>query len=229
MAIVMFLIIVPSLWIFYGVVKESLFKTQAEKFVKEVAVIQGARLVDKKYIYSDTVPTIELFMIGREIPEDTIAIWHNKLPDYGLKKARLDVYGIGETTGVENFEELTGELKQKIEADMVEQFYTIGREESMLKEEKIKQLERELARLQPKNLRMDKIARELKIQFENLEKISYAETLESSFEDKVDTIPTVLVHWKQGTSAAQHQKDQDKIRQLMQLKLEVDTVRVIKY
>lgn len=229
MAIIMFLITVPSLWIFYGVVKESLFNSQAEKFVKEVVVFDGARMVDKKFIYSDSIPTIELLMIGRDIPGDTIELWKEKLLQYGLKKAKLDVYGVGESTTISDFEEFTGELKEKIESDMAEQFYTMGRAEVKQKDERIQQLEKELARFKQSDLKMDKIAKEMKIQFENLEKISYAETLESSFEEKVDTIPTVLVKWKTGTPASRLKKDEDKIRQLIQLKLELDTVRVITY
>src|SRR5690606_16316069 len=42
MAIVMTIIIIPSLWIFYGVVRESWFRSHADRFVSEVIVMHGA-------------------------------------------------------------------------------------------------------------------------------------------------------------------------------------------
>jgi len=99
----------------------------------------------------------------------------------------------------------------------------------MGKDEQIRLLEGELRKLQPRDVQMARLAKELKIQFENLERMSYAEALESSFDDRVDTIPTILVKWKRGVSRAQLNKDQDKIERLMKLRLDLDTVRVIQY
>ena len=229
MAIVMTIIIIPSLWILYGVVRESVFKSHAEKFVVDVAQMQGARMVDKKYIYSDTVPSIELFMIGREIPEDTIKKWQNLMADYKLTGVKLDVYGMGDSQNDQQFEAMTGKLKETIQADVVQKLYSLSREDVLGKDEQIRLLEKELLKLQPRDVKMAKMAKELKIQFENLERMSYADTYESNFDDKVDTIPTILVKWKSGIPRSQLNKDQKKIEQLMKLRLELDTVRVLQY
>lgn len=229
MAIVMTIIIIPSLWIFYGVVRESWFRSHADRFVSEVIVMHGARLVDQKFIYNDTVPSIELFLIGRDIPEDTISKWESLMPDYSLSGVKLDVYGMGDSQIDEEFEAMTGKLKESIQADVVQKLYSLSKEEAMGKDEQIRLLEGELRKLQPRDVQMARLARELKIQFENLERMSYAEALESSFDDRVDTIPTILVKWKRGVSRAQLNKDQDKIERLMKLRLDLDTVRVIQY
>jgi len=229
MAIVMTIIIIPSLWIFYGVVRESWFRSHADRFVSEVIVMHGARLVDQKFIYNDTVPSIELFLIGRDIPEDTISKWESLMPDYSLSGVKLDVYGMGDSQIDEEFEAMTGKLKESIQADVVQKLYSLSKEEAMGKDEQIRLLEGELRKLQPRDVQMARLAKELKIQFENLERMSYAEALESSFDDRVDTIPTILVKWKRGVSRAQLNKDQDKIERLMKLRLDLDTVRVIQY
>ena len=228
MATVMIVMIFPSLWIFYGVVKESFFKNHSATFVKEVVKMKGARLVDSKFIYTDTVPTIELFMIGVEIPKDTIRKWQNKMPEYGLGNSKLDVYGIGESDN-SNFEVLSGKLKESIQADVIKQFYSFSQEEILSHEKEIEDLQKELLKFRPRDIKMVNLAKELKIQFEYLEKISYADALESDFGNKVDTIPTILVKWRNGISRSKLQKDEVKIKQILQLRLELDTVRVIKY
>ncbi len=229
MAAVMIIMIFPSLWIFYGVVKESWFKRHADRFVKEVVVIKGARLVDKKFIYNDTLPAIELFMIGMEIPEDTIKKWQGKMNAYGLDKTHLDVFGIGESKStIPDMELLSGKLKETVQADVVQQLYALNQAELTNHEKQIELLEKELLKQQPRDIRMASVAKEMKIQFENLERISYAEAIESDF-DKVDTIPTILVKWRNGIRKSEIAKDESKIQQIMQLRLELDTLRVIAY
>lgn len=228
MMAIMIIMIVPSLWIFYGVVKESLFKTHSDRFVKEVVHMKGARLVDSKFVYTDTVPSIELFMIGVEIPKDTIRKWQNKMAEYGLGNSKLDVFGIGETSDV-NLEALSGKLRETIQADVAKQFYSISQEEILNQEKEIEYLQSELLKFRPRDIKMVNLAKELKIQFEYLEKISYADALESDFGNKVDTIPTILVKWRNGISRSRLAKDEDKIQQILQLRLELDTARVIAY
>lgn len=229
MAIVMTIMIFPSLWIFYGVVKESLFKSHADTFVKEVVKMKGARLVDTKFIYTDTVPSIELFMIGTEIPDDTINKWQGKMAAYGLENCHLDVFGIGASNRDPDFEVMSGKLKETIQADMVKQFYSFSQEEIESHEKQIEFLQNELVKLQSRDIKMVNLAKEMKIHFEDLEKISYANTLESDFSNKIDTIPTILVKWKSGARKSNLQKDETKIKQIIQLRLELDTVRVIQY
>lgn len=191
--------------------------------------MKGARLVDTKFVYTDTVPSIELFMIGTQIPPDTIKNWQNKLASYGLENIHLDVFGIGERDRSDDLEILSGKLKESIQADVVKQFYSFSKEEIQSHEKQIDFLQKELVKLQPRDIKMVNLAKEMKIQFENLEKISYAESIESDFGNKVDTIPTILVKWRKGIRKSTLQKDEDKIQQIMRLRLDLDTVRVIQY
>lgn len=229
MATIMTIMIFPSLWIFYGVVKESLFKSRADKFVKEVVKMQGTRLVDTKFVYTDTIPSIELFMIGMEIPQDTISKWQNQMHGYGLVNCHLDIFGIGESNKDQDFEVLSGKLKESIQADVVKQFYSFSQEEIQSHEKQIEFLQKELVKLRPRNVKMVNLAKEMKIQFENLERISYADAIESDFGNKIDTIPTILVKWRNGINKAELKKDEIKIQKIMKLRLELDTVRVIQY
>ncbi|MCA1763977.1 MAG: TIGR00341 family protein [Flavobacteriales bacterium] len=79
MALFMTIIILPSLWIFWGVLKESWFKGHGEKYVSEVIKMDGSRLFNKNLIFNDSVPVIEVFLTGAEIPEDTIKKWKSAI------------------------------------------------------------------------------------------------------------------------------------------------------
>ena len=113
MAFVTTVVILPSLWIFWGVLRESWFKGHAEAFVAEVIKMDGTRIVNKKFVYNDSIPVIELFVFGNEIPEDTIAYWKAKLPIYGLEPCQLEVFdGDNNDRSIEeDFDLLSGNCK----------------------------------------------------------------------------------------------------------------------
>ncbi|MCA1763976.1 MAG: hypothetical protein LC664_13435 [Flavobacteriales bacterium] len=76
---------------------------------------------------------------------------------------------------------------------------------------------------------MNSISKELKIQYDGLEKVSYANSIESNFNDRLDTIPTLLVKWKPEVSTNIRRENERKIRDLMRVRMELDTLRVIPF
>lgn len=222
------LMVLPSGWIFWGILKESNFNSKADKFVVENINMVGAKMVNQKILYNDSLPVIEVFMIGEEIPLDTIQKWKSNLSSYGLKIADLQVYGSGKGKVFdEDIDEMEGRLQARLRGDVLEDLYTKNNEVIKNKDERIELLENRLFEYSESKVRVVEISQELKIQFDNLVKISYAKSIESDFSGKVDTIPTFLVQWKKNASSRACRKDEETIGKLMQLRLKLDTVRVI--
>jgi uncharacterized hydrophobic protein (TIGR00271 family) len=79
------IVIVPSGWLFWGVVKESYFRNRALAFVEEKANFTDCEVINKRMTYDDTICTIDLFLIG-EIVSDEVEIRLNaQLAGYDLK------------------------------------------------------------------------------------------------------------------------------------------------
>jgi len=228
MALFMTIIILPSLWIFWGVLKESWFKGHGEKYVAEVIKMDGSRLFSKNLIFNDTVPVIELFLTGAEIPEDTIKKWKSQMRSYGLEKAQLLVFDNNDNS-TKDMDVLAGKLQQTLKTEVLESLYQTNRGQIEDKDRRIEYLENELLRLGKNQMRMKSISRELKIQYDGLEKVSFANSIESSFSDRLDTIPTLLVKWNTEVSEHIRRENERKICDVMRLRMELDTLRVIPF
>jgi len=232
MAFVSTIVILPSLWIFWGVLRESQFNGQARTFISEVVKMDGTRIVNKNIVYTDSLSTIELFVFGQEIPEDTIAHWRSKLLTYGLESCQLEVFD-GDNSSrdfEEDFDLLSGKLQASIRADIVKDIY--DRNEGIIqdKEEKIALLESELNRRSKSEIDIDVLSKELKITFTELKKIAYATSYEKNFEtSEVDTIPSFLVKWNKSVSKRNRQKKETQLNDLMRVRLGLDTVRIIPF
>ncbi len=230
MALCTTIVILPSLWIFWGVLKESWFKGHAEAFVSEVVKMDGSRIVNQNFVYNDSLSTIEVFVFGSPIPIETVKKWQSKLPLYGLETCQLEVFDGDNSDNEKELDLLSGKLQASIRADIVKDIY--DRNEALLedKEERIVVLERELNRRAQSEINIDVLSKELAITFSELRRIAYATSFEKDFEtDGVDTIPSFLVKWDLKLSKEKRLKKEAQLNELMRIRLSLDTVRIIPF
>jgi uncharacterized hydrophobic protein (TIGR00271 family) len=230
MALFTTIVILPSLWIFWGVLKESWFKGHAESFVAEVVRMDGSRIVNQNFIYNDSLSTIEVFVFGAEIPEDTLSKWRSKLPKYGLETCRLEVFDGDNRSNDVELDVLSGKLQASIRADIVKDIYDRNQELLQNREERIKLLERELNKRAQSEVNIDILSKELAITFSDLERVAYATSFEKDFQNnRLDTIPSFIVKWDPKLSKKERLKKEAQLNELMRVRLSLDTVRIIPF
>lgn len=219
------LVVIPAVFTFYQVFQESLFKKQAQQFLKETIEVyqfNGAgRYVDNltqiQYAADDT-SRIEVVCIGDElIPESVINTWRVQKNQYPrLKHAELHVIQGGEDDSEEKFRYVS-ELYEKNKAELLN------------KNEQIRLLEEEVALLTKntaKQIPFSAVSAEAKAHYENIAGLSFAYQLQTDF-DALDTIPVFEVQWKRGTRVTQKKKDLKKMAAWLRIRLQ-DTTLVIK-
>ncbi len=79
------LVVVPSAWVFLGVLKESYFKGKAKNYIAEKIQTLDTQILKTQASYSDSTNIIEVFVLGEPIPSDKITELQAALVDYGLK------------------------------------------------------------------------------------------------------------------------------------------------
>lgn len=210
-------VMVPAGFTFYNVFQESLFRKQANMFVKEkIAPYQfsgeGRYLKDLTDIqFQDgSEPLIEVVFMGSEaIPDNVIATWKAQMKEYPkLNDARLNV-----VQGSKN--EAANELKY------VNELYESQKQQLLGKDEKITLLETELNRLKQiskSQVPFVEISREAKANYGHLEELSYAYKISTDF-SKLDTIPVFGVRFKKEAARAEVNRDLPKIQEWLKIRL----------
>lgn len=218
-------IVIPSIFLFVGVVKDSIFKNNVEEFVNNVVVYDGSNVIDYKANY-DTYQT-EVFMIGSIVPTDVQESWNHQLDDYGLGNMKLKINQAQDMTDNVS-EKLHGQLK----AEIIEDLYKDNDKALKDKDEKIKLLESELAKYSKlvkakKNAPFIGIEDEIAVNYSDIERVSYSEVIETDLKGKLETIPTLMIKWKDGTEDIE-----DKSKRLvkwLKLRVELGDVKVVNY
>ncbi|MEH6678918.1 MAG: DUF389 domain-containing protein [Sediminicola sp.] len=220
-SLVAILVMVPAGYTFYNVFKESLFKNAANKFVTEkIAPYQFSG--EGRFLENLTTidyakgkdPIIEVVFMGNEtIPDNVISTWKGQKDSYKeLKNATLKV--------VQGSNEAFDQMKY------VTELYESNKNELLNKDEKIKILERELARaslLISQQIPFQEISSEAKTLYGNLASLGFAYTIKTDFQ-KMDTIPMFEVRWK--STGNTKEADTKKLGNWLKLRLKNDKVEV---
>lgn len=209
------LIVIPSIWVFVGIVKDSVFESDAHIYVEEVVKYDGSNIIE--YEANREENTIEVFMIGEVVPEDVQRAWRNSLAKYDLDGVELKVSQSKETI-----------IDEHLSADFIEQMYKDKDIQLHEKDEKIKFLEAELSKKKKKNeVNLLAIEKEIQINYDKIQKLSYSESQEVNFNGSAEIIPTFMVKWEPGYKGVS--EDSKKLGQWLELRLKIDSPRIINY
>ena len=209
------LIVIPSIWVFVGIVRDSVFESDAHIFVEEVIDYEGSNIIEYKAVRSEN--TIEVFMIGEVVPEDVQRAWRNSLAKYDLDGVDLKISQSKETI-----------VDEHLSADFIEQMYKDKDIQLHEKDEKINFLETQLSNYQDqKDVDLLEIEKEIQINYNKIQKLSYNNSQEINFDGKLQTIPTFMVKWEPGYTGIE--EDSKKLVKWLELRLDIKSPRIVNY
>jgi uncharacterized hydrophobic protein (TIGR00271 family) len=218
------LAMVPAGLTFVDVLRETNFEREAKDFIeKEVGSLDLKyfesikRNSISKYIDKDD-KFIEFNTYGLgEIPEITITLLKNKLKNYpNLTDAKLYFNQDGET-GLDKFKYVE-QLRARDSIDLI------------VKNNRIASLEleaKELSVLKRYTVQFDKLSQEAKINYENIDEMSYYTKVTTNF-SKMDTLLVFDIKWKDGSNVSQESinTDMKRVEKWLKFKLDLDTLIV---
>ncbi|HAA15989.1 MAG TPA: hypothetical protein DCE41_31515 [Cytophagales bacterium] len=229
------IVIIPSAILFVQVIQESIFFNRAETFITEEFNYQDCEVVQSTIIYNDTIPLIEVFLMGEFIPAGEEARLVNAMKeDYGLEKAQLKLFQSGDASKA--IERYSAQVSQETRNAIIEDIYRKNEElllskDSLIenKNAQIRVLEDEIIRYRGDSIPFRQVQRELQVHYPNLQKFAFSRVIESDLEGHTDTIPTAMVSWNRQVSRSSRTTQQAELRDWLEVRLNLDTLRVIGY
>ncbi|WP_445381399.1 DUF389 domain-containing protein [Robiginitalea sp. IMCC43444] len=222
-SLVAVMVMIPAGYTFYKVFRESRFRSQARQLITEtIGVYQfsgtGRYMENLTQINydEDGNSIIELVCMGDDpIPQTVIQTWNAQKNQYSeLQKTELKV-----VQGAQDDSEL--------KFNYVNELYEAKKAELINKDQRIRVLEEELSQMSSLAKGMipfQDISQEARINYENIDRLSFAYTLQTDFK-KTDTIPMFEVSWKNGNTT-QREEDMKKLSNWLQVRLKNPKIQV---
>ncbi len=214
------LVMIPAGLTFVDVLQESTFNNNAKLFIeRELDGLPNASYMKKYANYhfnKHDISTIELTSFGADqIGESTMSLLRNRLSAYSsLKDTKLVLNQSLKDNSFQDEVRYMEELRDRDSLDLLSKNQKI-----IFLEEKVTQL----SRLEKDIIPFQEICIEAKINYENLETISYASTLRSNF-NKIDTLAVFNVTWNDSITEDNKTKDMKKLYDWLKYKLKKDTL-----
>ncbi|WP_338733166.1 DUF389 domain-containing protein [Mangrovimonas cancribranchiae] len=210
----------PATWTFVQVLRETNFNNAASSFIdKEVTALPHGDYLKKNatYNYMDgNEPVIEINTFGLdEIPEETIALLEGRLKDYSVLNTTSLIINQNDNDGIDSFKYMQ-ELKSRDSIALLTQNQKIT-----ILENRVKQL----SKFEKNQIPMDKIGQEIKINYDNLERLSFSNVITSDF-SKIDTISVFTAKWKKEVDNNTIEKERKKLEAWLNYKLDLDSLIV---
>ena len=218
-SLIALLVMIPSIVLFVQLLREQVFLSKSSEFVTEEINYPGAEVV--KYTQDYKTRVLDIYLIGRPVPQDQIAEWREQLKDRTeLKNVELQIH-----QGSDQSSEMAARLSDEVRSGILEDLYVRNQQVVEDKDARIRLLEEELVKYRSSGIPFATISKEAKINYSNIEEMSYANNLVTNF-SKIDTIPTFNVRWNSKLGRNARIAEMNKLEQWLQVRLALDTLRV---
>jgi len=211
-SIAIIIVIIPSIWIFYKTVSNTLAQSKVHNFVEATVVYPGTEVVKEEITFDQGHPQVSLVLFGELIPENLVEQWED---DFNTKfEGHLDI--IQGDNGNDNL----------LEMSKLVNLYSEGRAEAKTYQDKIADLEAQLSLLEgqliPANL-----AKEIKVNYPEVQSLSIG-TLQGGITDSTagTRVPVAFVQWSPSLNDSTKTLRSAQLSSWLALRLEADSVLV---
>ncbi|MBP1676791.1 MAG: hypothetical protein H6Q20_1350 [Bacteroidetes bacterium] len=185
--------ILPSIYMAWSLVNETRFNSQATKYlheIQELEMFNNIEVINTQRTYSSKQSAIALSLIGGKLTDEQLERLKGKLSDYGLAGTNLIVKQTGGSIDMGTQEMFISKLLDKQDQQLKEKDTLIAR------------MSYKLEKYAGMNDEMIKVARELKIQYPDIEKFSFSSSVFTNPTTlQQDTFPVFYVEWKKSSSS----------------------------
>lgn len=213
-----FLILAPSIYMFYGLYKKSDFERKVNLILNEFKENNDVILLNQQISYNDK--TVAFATVGKSVTISLVNKWKDKLDKQGYGGVEFEI-----AQSVENLETQT--MLEKLESTYYTSQQNLNNKEEIIvrQEKELLLLQKQLYLSEKSKVPFDQIANEIKINYTNVEEIAFSKLIKTNFK-KMDTLPIIYLKWSKSASERNRKVDEAKIEKWLRLKLQTEKLQV---
>lgn len=207
-------LVLPSGWIFYKTVSQTVTSSQIRSYLTEHAQFPGTEIVKSEITWPDGTPVVNLVLLGEHVPEALTEQWGTGLASE-VPGAQLNV--VQNATGPDNLEE----MQRLID------LYAEGRETLATRDEEIRELRATLESTREQLGAMTlppSLAEEVRLQHPAIIEASVGMFMRSG---TTDWRPRVEIQWLDSAAVPWTPADQLRVTEWLRLRLAAPTLEVL--
>lgn len=216
--LLIFLVIVPSVYLFYGKVQETLFIENSDTFVQSVIEADPSLNVDKEIEYNDGVPKVRVALINKIVPESTLQNWYLQLENYGLKRENLEIVQGKDMEKLLN-DKLEQLRKENIGSDAG--FDVIRQKDELIRNlnSQILSLQGEISNFKENSINAETLAETVALHHPEIENIEILTGINAEKANLKDTVFALAVHYYDSIKNIDEKSINEKLKKQLEIQL----------
>lgn len=218
------IVILPSLYIAYNLVQDSVFEREANVFVTKNFVFEHAQVISKNIDLDGEVPRIEVALIGQPVPQETIDLLENKMEQNDrLADAELVIrQGPIVDKGLDM--ETVQMMNQSMKTGIIEDLYKRNEEVLQSKNEQIQLLEDEIFRYRSRELPIADISGELRAQHSDVREFTLVKNPIVNMDSlRVDTVTFAYVQYARKPNSS----ESERLEKWLKARTKADSLKLV--
>lgn len=216
------LVMTPSAYLFYRVMKKDFYYRDAQYFLTDIhkkLEYKNAYVIEENISYTPENKVIKIALMGQTLGDDVISEWRDQLPKYNLEGTHfLVVQNEDYSKAIASLEEKSLISSKEFMHDLLQQ-----------KEHQIDSLTMTIGKYEAAQINFNQIANEIRSQYPSIQKVAYAQLIQSGLGQPIDTIPTVMLSWEEGLGSAEIERREAVMQRWLRTRLLADSLVVVSY
>lgn len=214
--IITLLTMAPAIWLTYGIVKETIYQSQANDFISHELKFEGLHILNRTIDYKKK--DISVVLVGKEVAQKDLDNAQLRLEAYNLGDSKLTVYQGTDQTG-EGLD--VGTLRSMVLKD----FYQNSEQRIAKQQKEIDSLRQIIAHTGGGYATDNKLRNELKVVFPEVKRLALSRTLMLNVDsNRIDTVVFAIVQ----TQPAYNETQTDKLKKWLSARMGEKQVRVVR-
>ncbi len=214
--IITLLTMAPAIWLTYGIVKETIYQSQANDFISHELKFEGSHILNRTIDYKKK--DISVVLVGKEVAQKDLDNAQLRLEAYNLGDSKLTVYQGTDQTG-EGLD--VGTLRSMVLKD----FYQNSEQRIAKQQKEIDSLRQIIAHTGGGYATDNKLRNELKVVFPEVKRLALSRTLMLNVDsNRIDTVVFAIVQ----TQPAYNETQTDKLKKWLSARMGEKQVRVVR-
>ncbi|MDA8596557.1 DUF389 domain-containing protein, partial [Flavobacteriaceae bacterium] len=215
-SIISLIIIAGSIYQFILLFRVNTWNSNARKFVSDMQRETGVGIIKETPDYR--TKTISLAILGERMDSQSREKWSNRMEEYGLKGTTLKIDQDNQAS------KLLDKVKTLENLYVTNQGFITAKEKTIEdKDKEIRELNRLVNYYKSQQIPFLQVAREAKINNPELNQITFARKITSSFDNQVDTLAVFQVKWNDSIRVNKSERD-ERLKEWLKARLNIDSL-----
>jgi uncharacterized hydrophobic protein (TIGR00271 family) len=216
------IVILPSIYIFYGIIVEAKLKNEINSFLNENLNKGNTQVLDwRMQKKGDTLNELKIYVVGDKISKAKKDSLQSILPSYGLEEYKLDIRDMGASADLKS--DITKEIMKTIE------------QENQIDERdvEIERLNNIIASSNTDSLKINNILIDIRTFNPEILKMGYSvidhKEIINPDSVTITPMPTLLVEWDNRLGNSQRLEKESRIYDFLLKEFNIDTLQIVRY